>query len=64
MQCTYWDFFLLFKTVFELIDFDAFFSASAIFLASPLPRQENISLWGFFFHVGKQKMSLRAKSGE
>ena len=48
--------FLLLKTVFELTDFD-FFQCFCCFSVSPLPHQQNVSLWGIF-PSGKQKKSL------
>ena len=47
MQYTYWDFFPLLKTVFELVDFDAFL-VLLLFFVLPLLQQQNISFSGLF----------------
>ena len=62
MLYMYRDFFPLLKAVFELIDFDAFqcfrcFFLFYIYIGEMFPFQ-------VFFQPGKQKKSLRVRSGE
>ena len=54
VQYTYKMFFPLPKTVFELLDFNAFLCFCRFFV-SPLPHGQNVSLWGLF-SSGKQKV--------
>ena len=63
MQYTYWEFFPLLKTAFELVRFDAL-SASAFFALPHLFHTGIPFPFGDFFHLRKQKKSLRVKSGE
>ena len=50
MQYTFWDFFPLLKTVFELIDFDAFLC----FCCFLFHLFQNVSLWGLFSSGNKK----------
>ena len=60
MQYTYWDVFSTAQTVFELVDFDAFF-----FFLLHLFHMDKMFSSEDFFHVGKQtKKSFKVKSDE
>ena len=54
MQYSYWDFFSLIKTVFELVSFDAFY-CFCCFLFYLFHISKMFSFQNFFFHPGKQK---------
>ena len=62
MQYTYEDFFpLLLKTIFELIDFDAF--STLPFFVSPFPYQQSVSLWGKLKEVTQGKIKWIGRVG-
>ena len=60
MQFTYQDFFSLPKTVFELVNFDAFYCFCCFFVSCLLPWQ-NVSLWGLFSPRGTNKQTNKQK---
>ena len=57
MQYTYWDFFPPLKTVLNSLILMSFKTSAFVVVVSPLPHQQNISLW-VLFSSGETKISV------